>query len=511
MHNAPAAATTVTAAADSSATVSVPVGAYTQPNNDFLVLRVVPLPPSIATLHGFESAGSIIDVTMMWNSNGNQMHRFDAPLQITMADPTGGTAIPATSENGTWRLIPKLGQPGVLPDNQPDGYYRDENGIHVLTHHLSQFTLVRDIELPAAPRDFSAVVAADGLTLRWAPGMEQNRIQNFVLYVDGQPYRYFGATEFEAKLGTFTADDTRTFAITEVNTAGISSAPTTPLVAVPPLTGLDVQAATAALAVRGFTVGKQVPVVAASAPAGTVVGPTGVQLLPAGSLVDLQVAADTVPRQAQFVLRIAVQKRVRLTTNALVARIQSTLPARIAATLDAAGFRRIQRWHFTMNAGSSLHTLTLRNRLAPGTYTMYWLGRTADGSSYRTQQTLLVIGKGAKAHTAKPAQIILTVGPATTKTAQRTMQSVGQTIEATPEQAFDLAASHDASVIIVDADKYGVKLVRQLSAVFPTTYVVALSKSPVTLEAIRREHAIAVPASTPPAKIAKLVQKLARG
>jgi DNA-binding NarL/FixJ family response regulator len=142
---------------------------------------------------------------------------------------------------------------------------------------------------------------------------------------------------------------------------------------------------------------------------------------------------------------------------------------------------------------------------------MYWLARSADGSSFRTQQKLLVIGAKAKAHTANPAQIVLTVGPSTTATMQRTMQTVGETIEATPEQAFDVAAKRDASVIVVDADTYGVNLVRHLAAVFPTTYVVALSKSRVTLDVLGREGAVAVPASTPPQKIAKLVRSLVRG
>jgi hypothetical protein len=510
MKNAPASNTTLSSTADSSATVRVPVGAYTQPAghaDDWLVLRVVPLPPAFTPMGGFETAGSILDVTMAWNSTGDELHQFDQPLEITLTDPTGGLAIPATNQNGKWRLIPALAG-NALPATQADGFYRDPAGVHVLTHHLSQFTLVHDIALPAPPRDFAAVVASDGLTLRWAPGIDQNRIQNFVLYVDGQAYQTFGAQEFETKLGAFTADDTRSFAVAEINTSGISSAPTTPLLAVPTVAGQSVADATAALGARGFTVGKLVPVVS-TAPAGTVVGPTAVQLLPAGSIVDLQVAANSVPRQAQFVLRIAVQKRVRLTSHALVARILSTAPARIAATLDGTHYRRIQRWSFKAPAGSSLHTLELRHTLQPGTYTLYWLGRSADGSVFRTTQKLRVIGATAKAHTANPAQIILTVGPATTKTVQRTIQAVGQTIEATPEQSFDLAATHDASVIIVDADKYGVKLVRDLRAVFPTTSIVALSKSPVTLDALARAGAIAVPSSTSPAKIAKLVQKLA--
>jgi DNA-binding NarL/FixJ family response regulator len=92
------------------------------------------------------------------------------------------------------------------------------------------------------------------------------------------------------------------------------------------------------------------------------------------------------------------------------------------------------------------------------------------------------------------------------------MQGIAQTIEATPEQSFEVASTRDASVVIVDADKYGVQFVRNLRRVFPTTPVVALSKSKVTFAILARQGAgvIALPASTPAAKIAALVDKLSK-
>jgi hypothetical protein len=503
-------AETILTSADNRTTVYVPANSYDVPygqDDDFLVLSLGPQVASIAPMSGMTMASSIANVTMDWNSNGAPLHQFRLPLKISMTDTTGGIAIPATYENGQWRLIPMLTTP-TLPVSQPDGFFRDSTGVHVLTRHLTLFTLVQDVQLPATPRGFSAVVAADGLTLRWAPGLDQNRIQSFVLYVDGQPYRTFGPTEFETKLGTITSDDTRSFSIAEINTSGIASAPTTPLQAVPAVTGRSVADATATLAARGFSVGKVVPVVSGE-PLGTVVGPVGVQLLPAGSLVDLQVSSSSVPRQAQFVFRVAVQKRVLLTNRALSVQILATAPAKVSVTLDGINYRRIQRWSFQKTqAGSSVHTLKLAHKLQPGTYTLYWLGRTAGGT-YRTSQKIRVITRAAKLHTANPAQIILTVGQST-KSAQRAMQGVGQTIEATPEQSFEVASTRDASVVIVDADKYGVKLVRELRKVFPTTAVVALSKSKLTLAILGRQGAIALPSSTPAAKIAALVNTLSK-
>jgi hypothetical protein len=90
------------------------------------------------------------------------------------------------------------------------------------------------------------------------------------------------------------------------------------------------------------------------------------------------------------------------------------------------------------------------------------------------------------------------------------VQSAGQTIEATPEQSFDVASTRDASVVIVDVDKYGVKLVRDLHTVFPTTSVVALSKSSVTLAILHGQGVYALPSSTPAKQIAALVQQLSK-
>ena len=84
---------------------------------------------------------------------------------------------------------------------------------------------------------------------------------------------------------------------------------------------------------------------------------------PAGSIVDLQVSAASVPRQAQLVLRIAVQKRLRVTSRALVVRIQSTAPATVSATLDGTNFRRLQRWSFKTAAGAGVHELRLARKL----------------------------------------------------------------------------------------------------------------------------------------------------
>ena len=80
--------------------------------------------------------------------------------------------------------------------------------MHILTRHLSLFAILTGVvsDANAAPRDFAAVIADDGLTLRWAPGIPQ--VRNFVLYADGVAIAQFGGVQFETKLGQITADDT---------------------------------------------------------------------------------------------------------------------------------------------------------------------------------------------------------------------------------------------------------------------------------------------------------------
>ncbi|HEX3805677.1 MAG TPA: Ig-like domain-containing protein [Gaiellaceae bacterium] len=509
MKNAPPTATTTLTAADNNATVTVPSGAYTQPTghlNDFLVLSITPGGTSLQPIGGF-TMSSLYDVDMWWNSNGVSVHQFDRPLQIDLTDQTGGHTVPATNENGTWRLIPLLGGT-TLPAGQPDGYYRDSSGVHVLTHHLTQFALVQDVSLPAPPIDFGGTVASDGLTLRWAPGIDSSRISDFVLYVDGQPDEWYGPQQLEAKLGAFTAADTRTFALSEKTTLDLESPQTATLRAVPNLVGLSVADATTALGARGFTLGT-VTNVPSSQPGGTVVGPAGVQLMAVGSSVDLQVSDSTATRQAEFVLQVALQKRVRVTARSVTVRILSSVPAKVAATLDGAHYKRVGSWRFTAAAGSSLHTLKFTHTLKPGTYTLYWLGQTA-GSSVRTTQQIRIIAPKAKAHTAKPAQVVLTVSDESQRTTQSIAGTLGQTLEATPDQTFNVTEQHDASVVIVNVDLYGLAFVRQIRRVFPTTAVIALSRNQKTLAAAAKTGAVAISSSTASAKIAALVTRLSR-
>jgi hypothetical protein len=355
------------------------------------------------------------------------------------------------------------------------------------------------------PRGFAGVVAFDGLTLRWGPGIAT--VSRFVLYADGLEIGIFGGSQFETKLGEIGADDSRRFTLTEISSTGVESAPTPALRVLPPLAGASQTDAAQALTARGFTVGTLTAVAAPGQPAGTVVGPTGVQLQLEGSAVDLQIASGTIARGA-YALSPASAPRVSSRSTTLVMRVLVTDRSRIDVTLDAAPYKRLQRWHFFhINAGSAILRLHLAHRLGAGPHRLYWKATgEGDHTVRRTTTPLRVIADGTRAHAANPVQVLSVLG-------QRALDAAalrGMTVRPmAPEQAILFATYHDVSVIVVDADLTGVAFVQTVRRVFPTTAVVALSASGSRRAQLAQSGAHAVPAGTSSAALVALVRRLA--
>jgi len=353
-----------------TATIDAPSG-----SGDHLVIRIDPSPPAIVG-GGFATGSLVYDVSAYWSLSGAQLHAFATPIEIVLSNPTADPSlVPATFENGAWRPLP-LVSPGVLPDGWSDGWFPGAGGIHVLTRHLTQFTLLHDRFPPPPPRDVNGVVAADGLTLRWAPGIDPTGpIYQVQLYVDGTWLQTFDVTQFETKLGPIAAGDPRTFVFTDDDYAGNVSAPTIGLRALPQLAGLSVASATQALDASGFLAGT-VTRVQSDAPAGTVVGPADVEVLPLGSAVDLSVSAGPA---APFTLRALAPKVFRPTHRRTIpAAVAVTGPAAATATLVDAHGHVLGLWRRTLRAGMNHPRLrlstTARDALIrrPGSYWLTW-------------------------------------------------------------------------------------------------------------------------------------------
>ncbi|HEY8628684.1 MAG TPA: Ig-like domain-containing protein [Gaiellaceae bacterium] len=139
--------TTVTAPGD-GASVTMPQGAWPANGNDWIVVRIEmnPAPSGLAGALTFESG--VADVTAHWALSGAQLHVFEQPLTITIAS-SGTNVAAATFDGSTWRVLRRVPTPGTLPAGWSDGYWSDGSGVHILTLHLSQFAVVRDLTPPA--------------------------------------------------------------------------------------------------------------------------------------------------------------------------------------------------------------------------------------------------------------------------------------------------------------------------------------------------------------------------
>jgi hypothetical protein len=141
------------------------------------------------------------------------------------------------------------------PSTQPgDGLWYWQVRAHDAAGNVSAWSAVHVLHLdsiaPGQPVHFNGQIAADGLTLRWeAPN---DTIANYVVYVNGAPWKNLGGTEHELKLGAFSADDTRTFSVVSVDLAGNVGAMSPVLVGVPNLIGLNWSQAVGATSARGL-------------------------------------------------------------------------------------------------------------------------------------------------------------------------------------------------------------------------------------------------------------------
>jgi len=290
--------------------------------------------------------------------------------------------VPATLENGAWRPIPAVPIAGSLPVGWSDGYFSGAGGIHILTTHLTLFTLLHDRFPPPPPRDVDGVVADDGLTLRWAPGIDlTGPIAQIQLYVDGLWFRTFDATQYETKMGAIAAGDSRTFQFTETDLAGNVSAATTPLRALPLLAGLNVAGATQALGVAGFALGT-VTRVPSTRPAGTVLTPSDVEVAPLGSAIDLTVSAG--PTAVAFRLRALSPTFFRPTQrNTIPASVAATGSGTAIVTLADTHGHRIASWRRKLHVGVNTVLLRISSQVRavlihrPGPYLLTWKATSA--------------------------------------------------------------------------------------------------------------------------------------
>ncbi len=241
------------AATNGDADFSVPAGAWSgAPAGDWLVVRVDPRPPATVS-GGFETAGDIYDVTAYWALDESAVHTFTKALDLTIEG--AGTIVPATFESGAWRAIAPIPSGQSLPSGWQDGFYRSGSEVHILTKHLSSFSLLKDVQSPTQPSSFSGSRSNGRLVLDWKAATDNGVVSAYLVYANGQVVRTLGASARSVDMGPFKSSDSRSFQVAARDSAGNVGAKTRTLVIVPSVAKLLVSQAKARLAGRGLRAG----------------------------------------------------------------------------------------------------------------------------------------------------------------------------------------------------------------------------------------------------------------
>jgi hypothetical protein len=242
------------AATNGEADLSVPAGAWSgAPAGDWLVVRVDPRPPATVS-GGFETAGDIYDVTSYWALDGSAVHTFTEALDLTIANGAG-TIVPATFESGSWRAIAPIPSGQTLPSGWQDGFYRLGSDIHILTKHLSSFSLLKDVQAPTKPGSFSGSRSDGRLVLKWKAATDNGVVGAYLVYANGNVVKTLAASARSVSMGRFKTSDSRRFQVAARDSAGNVGAKTRAVVIVPGLAKLTLAQAKARLVGRGLRAG----------------------------------------------------------------------------------------------------------------------------------------------------------------------------------------------------------------------------------------------------------------
>ena len=385
-------------------TVKMPQSAWPTPptpQDYILVLRVDAGPTAAA---GFAPGTQIVEVTARWAIAGTYVTEFREPIEIIFSNPSGVFVIPAWSANGTssWNTMGTV-DGSTLPAARRDGFYRDADGVHVLTRHLTFFGLMLDNEAAVGAARPRGCRRRRRLDASLEPGHRRERPAR-----QRRPLRQRRAVpelqiprELEAKLGAFAAGDTRSFTLVQVDAAGNSSRHTRALRAVPQLTGKGLEEATAALGAAGFVLGRVLEAPIATVVPGTVIGPADLKLALESSAIDLVVARGVTSAETKLVFSVAGSKKLVVTkTTTIAARIKVSRPASVTATLYSAKKQRLYTWRLKVKAGANVVKLQLPTQIRrPGTYSLTWVARSGTETIRRTVKLTLV---GPKLAQVKP-------------------------------------------------------------------------------------------------------------
>jgi hypothetical protein len=275
---------------------------------------------------------------------------------------------------------------------------------------------------------------------------------------------------------------------------------------VPSLIGKTPDQAAALLGPLGLSIGTVTT--GGTGPAGTITGPAGLVLAEQGSAIDVTVASGGALTRLVFKV-VTAPKFKPAARRTIAARISVTRAARVTAVLFDPRRVKLYTWRFNVKAGRSIRKLRVPRQVRrSGVYSMQWTARSGRETISRRITIRLV---GTTPTPAQPVEVVL-AGPATTGLAGKFSSKRPRLVSSSGiEPTFDAAASRrtDVRVIVVDVDAFGVGIVRDLHTVFPSVRIVALASTPRLLaSSLAAGAAIALPRATPPATLARVIERL---
>ena len=215
----------------------------------------------------------------------------------------------------------------------------------------------------------------------------------------------------------------------------------------------------------------------------------------------------------RLVLSVAAAKTFSWSTRRFVAaRVKVSRAATVTATLVGPRGARLATWRRTVRAGASVLKLPMpQTARTPGAYRIV-VAATAGGQRVQRTLGLRIVRKDGSQHAPGPVNVALAGDTRIRRTLAVGLRGTGtRVIAADADGAFALAANRGVRVVLVDVDRHGTALVRDLNAVFPTLRLLALASRSADLRAATRAGAdAALPRSASSTRIARVVRRLAR-
>jgi hypothetical protein len=366
------------------------------------------------------------------------------------------------------------------------------------------------LPLVPTPTNFRGTFESDGsLTLRWTPSHDAaGKPFATILYVDEFATQSLAPGEDQVNLGPFDPADMRRFSIAAVDTDGNASPTTAQLRSSSTLAGKTLDEATAVLVNRGFGLG------AVRGTGTVVVEPQSAVMAALGSTIDVELGEPGTPQARLVFDAVGTKKYAPGSANKYIAlRLKTTRSAQLTAALLSPSGARVYRWRFGVKAGTSIKRLTMPPQVrTPGRYRLVLTAQSGRESVKKTI-TLQIVRRATAKPGKTPIEVVLAGGSGMHNDIAAGLGGRVKVTSAVEEETWTFTASpsRNVQVIVVDVDRYGLELVRDLRTVFPTVKILALTNDPRRLaQAVRAGATIAVPRSTPPRDLAKLIARLAR-